>query len=915
MGQRNGARQIASADCVVRGGTGINENGQVSGNLAVNCPETFDTHAFRWDGAIHDLGFLPGSFHFDRPGSESSAINNNAMVVGWSDIADSTWRAFLWDGSTMRNLGSLGGHLSKATAINDQVQIAGWSFLSNDTDSHAFIWDSANGMHDIGILPGGNYSSANGINKGGLVVGKGNIPPFDQDTHAFLWDSTSGMRDLNDLIPSDSGWVLIEATAINDSGQIVGWGYHDGQQGAFLLSLPPREPLIFIPGIAGSRLNEVGGNNIWPALFRDVSRLTLDPQQQQTNIVVPDVIRSASFLLGTYTEQVYTPLLQELSDEGYREYKVNNDPTRRTTAGCDLTQKHDDPADNPNLFVFAYDWRKSNADNANLLKDYIGCAQMFYPNTKVNVLAHSMGGLLARRYIIDNPGTHEVNKLITIATPWLGAPKAIHVLETGNFFNQFILDHLFAADMKKLVEFFPGAHETLPGRSYFTLGGRPFGEATWDYDKNGRLDPTYDTYNKLASALDRQHPRSNPGTLDTQFHDRTGQDDWRGDQSGVQYYHIYGVQKLPRTIGKAIAISETICDSPGVNCKSVNSTKFEKVYGDGTAPLLSTERIGNGLNLNASGSIKIPFTSSKAADDDSYEHTYLTQNPTVWAAIRTALAPANSQQAKVPSTKSRSNTLAHHKLNARSSFTVDDQPTQVEGDPGYYVHATGIDFINVSDAYGNANTPAEGITFSSHVPGVDYEVDEKSIEITTPADQSFTLTFRSSGQPVLLEILKGVGNSEPSQAIRYLDLNLPAGVVAKLEITPTGVEDLRYDGDADGTFEAVVTPTANAIGTAALDTIAPDITFSESQQGTQRLVSITGTDFGTGVRTLRYSFDGLHFLGYTQPFLVDPAQTPSVFAFGEDNVAKSIGYCFLFRAANSVQFHRILLPDCQPPGS
>jgi len=461
--------------------------------------------------------------------------------------------------------------------------------------------------------------------------------------------------------------------------------------------------LIFIPGIAGSKLDEVGGGNVWPSLFFDINRLTLDPQEQQRNIFVPDVIRTATFLFGRYTEQVYTPLLKELSNEGYREYKVNNDPTRRTTAGCDLTQKHDDPSDNPNLFVFAYDWRKSIADNAPLLRDYVGCVQMFYPNTKVNILAHSMGGLLARRYIIDNPGTHKVNKLITIATPWLGAPKAIHVLETGNFFNKFILDSVFAADMKKLIEFFPGAHQTLPGRSYFKLGGRPFGEATWDYNKNGRLDPTYDTtadsgYVKLVSALDLQHPRSKPGTLDTQFHDKTGQDDWRGDQSGVQYYHIYGVQKLPRTIGKAIAISETICDSPGVNCRSVNGTKFEKVYGDGTAPLLSTERIGNGLNLNAPGSIKIPFTSTKPADDDSYEHTFLTQNPAVWAAIRTALSPASPQQAKAPSPKSRAIILAHHKVNARSAFTLDDQPTQVEGAPGYYLHATGIDFINVSDA-------------------------------------------------------------------------------------------------------------------------------------------------------------------------------------------------------------------------
>jgi len=44
------------------------------------------------------------------------------------------------------------------------------------------------------------------------------------------------MKDLNRLIPSGSGWVLSEATGINDAGQIVGSGTVHGQQHAFLLN-------------------------------------------------------------------------------------------------------------------------------------------------------------------------------------------------------------------------------------------------------------------------------------------------------------------------------------------------------------------------------------------------------------------------------------------------------------------------------------------------------------------------------------------------------------------------------------------------------------------------------------------------------------------------------------------------------
>jgi hypothetical protein len=38
------------------------------------------------------------------------------------------------------------------------------------------------------------------------------------------------------LIPGNSGWNLVVAYDINDSGQIVGWGYHNGLKRAFLLT-------------------------------------------------------------------------------------------------------------------------------------------------------------------------------------------------------------------------------------------------------------------------------------------------------------------------------------------------------------------------------------------------------------------------------------------------------------------------------------------------------------------------------------------------------------------------------------------------------------------------------------------------------------------------------------------------------
>ncbi len=43
--------------------------------------------------------------------------------------------------------------------------------------------------------------------------------------------------------------------------------------------------------------------------------------------------------------------------------------------------------------------------------------------TQVNILAHSMGGLVSRYYISDPVRAQKVQRLVTLGTPYLGAPK------------------------------------------------------------------------------------------------------------------------------------------------------------------------------------------------------------------------------------------------------------------------------------------------------------------------------------------------------------------------------------------------------------------------------------------------------------------------------------------------------------
>jgi hypothetical protein len=67
--------------------------------------------------------------------------------------------------------------------------------------------------------------------------GAGHVRQVSGDTLAFLFDQGEGIA-LNSLLPAGSGWSLTDAEGINDSGVIVGAGYHNGELRAYSFSVP-----------------------------------------------------------------------------------------------------------------------------------------------------------------------------------------------------------------------------------------------------------------------------------------------------------------------------------------------------------------------------------------------------------------------------------------------------------------------------------------------------------------------------------------------------------------------------------------------------------------------------------------------------------------------------------------------------
>ncbi len=163
-------------------------------------------------GAAQELGLLAGYTE-----TYAAAINANEQVVGLAKApGDARFcRAFLWEKGRLRDLGALGGQYSSARALNDAGQIVGGATRSDDT-MHAFLWERER-MQDLGTLAGGDFSLADGVNRGGQVVGAANRTA-NGSSHAFLWER-GRMRDLG-LLP---GGAAAHAHAINDKGQAVGW--------------------------------------------------------------------------------------------------------------------------------------------------------------------------------------------------------------------------------------------------------------------------------------------------------------------------------------------------------------------------------------------------------------------------------------------------------------------------------------------------------------------------------------------------------------------------------------------------------------------------------------------------------------------------------------------------------------------
>jgi pimeloyl-ACP methyl ester carboxylesterase len=204
-----------------------------------------------------------------------------------------------------------------------------------------------------------------------------------------------------------------------------------------------RRPLVFVPGLLGSRLCRSNPTNpadpvvLWGTLRALPQFRSLRLAHTETAVAVDELkpcglVREFVYL-GVFTQRVYGPVIAYLQRLGYREGR--------------------------DLFIFAYDWRRSIFENAELLAAFVR-ENVPDGTERIDILAHSMGGLISRVYAVKHGGAQRIATLMSAGTPFQGSVKVYQTLEKGWGSVNYMMGGLAA--IRQTILSFPSLFELMP---------------------------------------------------------------------------------------------------------------------------------------------------------------------------------------------------------------------------------------------------------------------------------------------------------------------------------------------------------------------------------------------------------------------------------------------------------------------
>jgi len=246
-----------------------------------------------------------------------------------------------------------------------------------------------------------------------------------------------------------------------------------------------QRPIIFVPGIAGTELKNDGdsdGEDVieWVDANQylgddDLDDLALNsdgtgPADPSWIIYPGKPLRSPGLKIPLFgfdypveikQGDIYEGYLDFLKTKGYySNYTIKEDGSIINNP-MEVTKN---PKHNIRLWELGYDWRLDNTLHVKTLSDTIDeITQSTDGWDKVILTAHSMGGLVTKKYIAESGG-NKIQFLFTMGTPYYGAVKPYIFLKEGDNFGIATME---AETIRKLVQNWPSVYQLLPTQKYY----------------------------------------------------------------------------------------------------------------------------------------------------------------------------------------------------------------------------------------------------------------------------------------------------------------------------------------------------------------------------------------------------------------------------------------------------------------
>ncbi|MEQ9367459.1 MAG: lecithin--cholesterol acyltransferase [Coleofasciculus chthonoplastes F3-SA18-01] len=218
-----------------------------------------------------------------------------------------------------------------------------------------------------------------------------------------------------------------------------------------------RDVVVVVPGIMGSVLQK-DGKDLWTAV-RQVSKAVAPAAGQSFDSLLingdnPELDELEDGIKATQLTTVPGIIAGLIKTGDYKAIR------KMFTENFQIIPGEIDSNKPANYFEFPYDWRRDNRVAARRLKKLIDCKLRLWrdhsgaEDAKVILLAHSMGGLVARYYLEVLNGWYDCRLLITFGTPHRGSILALNYLSNGH--------KIGLQDLTALVRSFTSIYQLLP---------------------------------------------------------------------------------------------------------------------------------------------------------------------------------------------------------------------------------------------------------------------------------------------------------------------------------------------------------------------------------------------------------------------------------------------------------------------